>query len=86
MTDDHIILGVHITNRMTKAPEVQKIFTEYGCNIKTRIGLHDVDDTQCSPSGVVLLEFFGEPVEAERMAARLETVEGVFVQSMVFGH
>ncbi len=86
MSDDHIILGVHITDRVKKAGEVQQVFTEYGCNIKTRIGLHDVDATQCSPSGVILLEFFGEPSEAEQMAAKLETVEGVHVQSMVFGH
>jgi hypothetical protein len=86
MNDDHIILGVHITNRMTKAPEVQKVFTEYGCNIKTRIGLHDVDETTCSPSGVVLLEFFGSRDEADAMSAKLSAVEGVFVQSMVFGH
>jgi hypothetical protein len=86
MTDDHIILGVHITERVTKAPEVQKVFTEFGCNIKTRIGLHDVDAAECSPSGIVLLEFFGEPSEAERMTTRLESIDGVFVQSMVFRH
>jgi hypothetical protein len=86
MNDDHIILGVHITNRMTKAPEVQKVFTEYGCNIKTRIGLHDVDENACSPSGVVLLEFFGSRDEADAMAAKLSAVDGVFVQTMVFGH
>ena len=65
---------------------MQKVFTEYGCNIKTRIGLHDVDETVCSPSGVVLIEFFGSAGEAEDMSAKLRTVEGVFVQSMVFGH
>ena len=41
MSDQHIILGVHITDRLKNAVEVQKVFTEYGCNIKTRIGLHD---------------------------------------------
>ena len=86
MNDDHIILGVHITNRMSKAPEVQRIFTEYGCNIKTRIGLHDVDANVCSPSGVVLLEFFGSSDEADAMSAKLCAVEGVSVQTMVFGH
>ena len=40
--DKHIIYGVHVTNRMNKATNVQQLFSEYGCNIKTRIGLHDV--------------------------------------------
>ncbi len=86
MNDDHIILGVHVTDRLTKAVEVQKVFTEYGCNIKTRIGLHDVSETVCGPSGVVLIEFFGSEDEADGMVARLGAVEGVGVKKMVFGH
>jgi len=86
MNDDHIILGIHVTNRLKNAVEVQKVFTEYGCNIKTRVGLHDVDANVCSPSGVVLIEFFGSDGEATAMMAKLNEVEGVVVQKMVFGH
>ncbi len=86
MNDDHIILGIHVTNRLKNAADVQKVFTEYGCNIKTRIGLHDVDANVCSPSGVVLIELFGSDDEATAMMAKLSEVEGVQVQKMVFGH
>jgi hypothetical protein len=86
MSDEHIILGIHVSDRLKNAVEVQKVFTEYGCNIKTRIGLHDVDADVCSPSGVVLIEFFGTTDEAEAMAAKVGAVEGVDVQTMVFGH
>ena len=86
MSDDHIILGIHVTDRLKNAGDVQKVFTEYGCNIKTRIGLHDVDESVCSPSGVVLIEFFGSEAEADAMAEKLNAVEGVQVQKMVFGH
>jgi hypothetical protein len=86
VNDDHIILGIHITDRLTKAVDVQKVFTEYGCNIKTRVGLHDVDANSCSPSGVVLIEFFGSDDEASAMMAKLNDIEGVIVQKMVFGH
>lgn len=86
MNDDHIILGIHVTNRLKNAVDVQKVFTDYGCNIKTRIGLHDVDENVCSPSGVVLIEFFGADDEASAMMAKLNEVEGVQVQKMVFGH
>jgi hypothetical protein len=85
MSDEHIILGIHVSDRLKNAVEVQKVFTEYGCNIKTRIGLHDVDARACSPSGVVLIEFFGTTAEAEEMAAKVGAVEGVDVQTMVFG-
>ena len=86
MNDDHIILGIHVSDRLKNAVDVQRVFTEYGCNIKTRIGLHDVDATVCSPSGVVLIEFFGTNDDAAAMMARLNEVEGVHVQQMVFGH
>jgi ACT domain-containing protein len=86
MNAAHIILGIHISDRLKNAVDVQKVFTEYGCNIKTRIGLHDVDERSCSPSGVVLIEFFGSTDEAAAMMARLDAVEGVQVQQMVFGH
>jgi hypothetical protein len=84
--NDHIILGIHVSDRLKNAVDVQKVFTEYGCNIKTRIGLHDVDERSCSPSGVVLIEFFGSEDEATAMVARLDAVEGVGVQQMVFRH
>ena len=86
MSDDHIILGIHVTDRLKNAVDVQKVFTEYGCNIKTRVGLHDVDADVCSPSGVVLIEFFGNETEAGDMMSKLNAVEGVNVQRMMFGH
>jgi hypothetical protein len=86
VSDDHIILGIHVSDRLKNAASVQKVFTEYGCNIKTRIGLHDVDANVCSPSGVVLIEFFGADAEAAAMMDKLNAVEGVQVQKMVFGH
>lgn len=86
MDHDHVILGVHITDRMKNAVEVQKVFSEYGCHIKTRVGLHDVSDRVCEPSGIVLLEFLGSREQAAEMAARLCAIEGVQVQTMVFSH
>jgi len=85
MSDTHIILGIHVSDRLKNAGEVQKVFTEYGCNIKTRVGLHDASEDVCSPSGVVLIEFFGSDAEADGMKAKLDDVEGVQVQKMVFG-
>jgi len=82
----HIILGVHVGDRVRRAGDVQKLFTEYGCNIKTRIGLHDVSEGYCSPSGVILLEMFGDEARCHDLASKLGAVEGVEVQKMVFGH
>ena len=36
----HHICGVHITERLEHALQVQQVLTEFGRNIKTRLGLH----------------------------------------------
>lgn len=82
----HIILGVHITDRFKNATEVQKLFTEYGCHIKTRIGLHDVSLNECSPRGVVILEMIGIENRCFELAEKLNTIDGIEVQKMIFDH
>ncbi len=86
MSEQHLILGVHLTDRVTEAVEVQKAFTEFGCDIKTRVGLHDADGRVCGPGGVILLELVGGAESADRLAARLTAIQGVEVQRMAFDH
>lgn len=82
----HIILGVHLTDRFTEAPEVQKVFTECGCCIKTRLGLHEISDGAGSPKGLIILELFGDEGKCGELAKRLSAISGVEVQQMVFDH
>jgi hypothetical protein len=86
MEDSHVIYGVHVTNRATLIPNVQQLLSEYGCNIKTRIGLHHVDEKVCSPRGLILLEMFGDPAICRELKTKLANLEGVDVQEMVFDH
>jgi hypothetical protein len=82
----HVILGVHITDRVLHVPRVQDLFTEYGCSIRTRLGLHEASDESCSPNGLILLEMAGPEGPIEELARKLGAVEGVEVQKMVFEH
>ncbi|HNQ21584.1 MAG TPA: hypothetical protein PKK06_00655 [Phycisphaerae bacterium] len=86
MTDKHIIVGIHVTNRAQRAGDVQKVFTEYGCNIKTRLGLHEVHDNVCAPNGLIVLEMHGEEPKCNEMIQKLKGIPGIEVQKMVFGH
>ena len=54
------ILLALIDHRHEEASRVQKIFTKYGCNIKTRLGIHDVSENFCSESGLIILELVGD--------------------------
>ena len=86
MLSDHVIVGVHVTDRVQHASEVQRILTSFGCAIKTRLGLHDADREYCSPNGLLLLEFIGGESECDEMVAKLKALKGVDVQKMVFNH
>lgn len=82
----HIVLGVHITDRVHHVRDVQNVFTEYGCSIKTRLGLHSVSEDFCSPNGLVLLEMAGPEKPVFEMIEKLKAIQGVDVQKMVFEH
>lgn len=79
-----IVVGVHITNRLKKAQAVQKLLTEYGCNIKTRIGLHEVSDNFCATNGLLLLELAGDAKKCGELVNKLTAIEGLEVKKMVF--
>lgn len=53
------IIGVNLENRLETAIEFQKIITEFGCEIRTRIGLHSAEQNICCNRGIVLLEADG---------------------------
>jgi hypothetical protein len=79
-----IIIGVLVTDRVQKILDVQKILSEYGCYIKTRLGMHDVDATSCSPTGLLILETFGDEGKILEMESKLKGITGIVVQKMVF--
>ena len=80
----YVILGVLVDNFSKDAVLVQKIFSKYGCSIRTRLGLHDVNEGVCAPNGLILLEFIGGKAKADEMAAELAALTGVSVKIMTF--
>lgn len=78
----HTIFGVHISQRVESVPAVQAVLSKYGCNIRTRLGIHDADSTSCSPSGLLLIDVFGP--ELEEFYQELTALDGVDAQRMDF--
>ena len=77
------LLILSLDNRQVTALEVQKILTEAGCMIKTRIGLHSGILDQCSSRGVVILELVGEKQEHKKLLekfAKLDNVKSQLVE------
>ncbi len=85
-TGKHYIVGIHVTNRVKHVPSVQNVLTEFGCSIKTRIGLHEMSDGTCSPNGLILVELIGDDNNLKGFTSALMKIEGVEVKEMVFSH
>ena len=77
------IIGIKISNRLERAVSVQEIMTKYGCIIKTRIGLHEEINGQCSPRGLILLEIINDE-ESIKIANELCDIEEIEIQQMKF--
>lgn len=79
-----VILGVKLNQRVGTAPKFQEIITKHGCNIKSRIGLHNVENGKCSPSGVILLEVIGDDAEINEIEKDIKDLGSAELQKMVF--
>lgn len=82
-----IIMGIQVDQRHEEAKEVQGILTDYGCFIRTRLGLHKATDDRdvCSENGLILVEFIMDAdKEAKELGDKLEALEGVHVRTMSF--
>ncbi|ARN56492.1 hypothetical protein [Sedimentisphaera salicampi] len=84
--DRHLILGVHVTERLKHAQAIQEVLTNFGDTIKTRIGLHDVNGEISSPNGVLLLECIDKQDRFSSLKQDLSNIEGVEIKEIVFDH
>jgi hypothetical protein len=78
------ILGIYITDRVLEVSDVQSILTKFGCSIKTRLGLHEVNNEMCARSGLIILELTGNRDEYVKLESELLKIEGLQVEKMVF--
>jgi hypothetical protein len=80
----HHIFGIHVIDRPNNVLPVQACLTKYGCNIRTRLGIHDASDDSCSPSGLILVDAFGEDETIDAFWKELGALEGVELKRMDF--
>ena len=78
------ILGILVEEKSQAAIKVQEILTKYGCSIRTRLGLNELDRQDCENCGLIILEMMGDVNESLRLENELWAVQGVKLQKMVF--
>lgn len=71
------VILILVSNRSKSAVSVQKLLTEYGCIIKTRLGIHDGVENVCSECGLVMIELAGSEKKAKDLYNKLAKIKGV---------
>lgn len=66
-----------INKRKKEAVTVQKILTEWGCLIKTRLGIHEGVLDNCTEAGSIFLELVGEEEKLNELSRKLNLLDGV---------
>jgi hypothetical protein len=82
-----IIMGIQVMHRNEDAVQVQKLLTEYGCFIKTRLGLHNAADdrTFCSDAGLIIIEFITDAdKEVREVIDKFTKLGSIVVRTMEF--
>ena len=74
------VIMIKIDSRIRDAAKVQRILTEYGCNIKVRQGLHEVSKELCANDVLILMEMDGDKRRLNSIVKKLNAVEFVTAQ------
>jgi len=71
------IMAILVESRSSEAQKLQKVLSENGCVIKTRLGIHDTADDKCSDSGVIILNLTGTDEEIDSLEKELNSLKGI---------
>ncbi len=82
---DHVMLAIHVTDRIHHVSQVQGLLTEYGKYIQTRLGLHETGGSG-SPNGIIVLYMVGGEKNCTALAKKRNKIRGVEARKIVFKH
>jgi len=80
---EYQLVAVKVGHREDSATKVQSILTAFGCNIKVRLGLHDLPEGACSPMGLIILQVTAAESELNSFLDKLNTLEDVVARSLI---
>ncbi|OCN03881.1 hypothetical protein A4S06_03560 [Erysipelotrichaceae bacterium MTC7] len=80
--DCFYIIGLRLSSRQHNAVKLQEVLTKTGCNIKTRLGLHETDEKYCSNDGLIIIQACGTKAEIDDMMAAFNDIEGIRAELM----
>ena len=76
------VMVVLISHRHDAAARVQAVLTGWGCMIKTRLGIHEGVQENCSENGLIFLDLVGEEGKLDELERKLNVLKGVSAKMM----
>ncbi|HPJ02936.1 MAG TPA: hypothetical protein PKU80_08865 [Candidatus Limiplasma sp.] len=76
------IIGIKMDNRVANAAVLQQALTKNGCLIKTRLGMHEVDEQTCANYGLIVLQPCGTLAEIQQLVKDLNALDGITAKMM----
>lgn len=80
---EYQLVAIKVGHREDTATAVQDILTGFGCNIKVRLGLHDLPDDACSPAGLIILQVSAENSVLDDFLKSLNALDEVVARSLL---
>lgn len=73
------LMAIRVDQRTEHAMAVQQLLTDFGCNIKTRVGFHEARKDFCGEDGIIVLHLCAddEGAAAEALKTELNGLSGV---------
>ncbi|MCD4708559.1 MAG: hypothetical protein K8S62_12575 [Candidatus Sabulitectum sp.] len=76
------VMVVLISHRNDAAAKVQAVLTGWGCMIKTRLGIHEGVQENCTENGLLFLDLAGDRDKLSELERKLNVIPGVSAQKM----
>ena len=75
------VMSVLTNKRVQNVNDMQRVLTESGCIIRTRLGIHDAGDDFCSNEGLIILDLVGSEEEITQLEKKLNEIPGIKAKS-----
>ena len=75
------IVAIKIENREETSKHVQAVLTDFGCDIRTRLGINDYKPEDCTTSGLIIVDIPNEQ-RAKVIVEKLSEIKNVKVKTI----
>jgi hypothetical protein len=80
------IVAIKVVDRIKISTRLQKILSLHSSIIKTRFGYHELSESKCSRSGLIILELNGSVFDCQKLIDDLKEIGGIIVEVMTFNN